>query len=124
MYFSHRYNQMAFCSVYYLTVLTCASMWMTYCTFSCCCYASVCRKHVQRLCMVVTAVEVLPLKSDSFSISSPRSPVTVRDCLTFRFVSLIERGEKRKRQEGGKKWSGGGGEEEGERGGNVGEQEE
>lgn len=51
-----------------------------------------------RLCMVVVVVvveEVLPLKSASFSMSSPRSPVTVRDCLTFRFVSLTKRGEKK-----------------------------
>lgn len=35
----------------------------------------------------------LPLKSASFSTSSPRSPVTVRDCFTFRFVSLREGGQ-------------------------------
>lgn len=37
---------------------------------------------------------VLPLKSASFSISSPRSPVTGRACLTFRFVSLRKRKRK------------------------------
>ena len=40
--------------------------------------------------VIIITVEVLPLKSASFSISSPRSPVTVRDCLTFRFVSLTK----------------------------------
>jgi len=46
------------------------------------------------VCMCVcvcVCVSVLPLKSASFSTSSPRSPVTVRACLTFRFVSLRRR---------------------------------
>lgn len=49
----------------------------------------------------------LPLKSASFSTSSPRSPVTVRDCFTFRFVSLGEGGQSLSML-GAKKKSGGG----------------
>ncbi len=39
----------------------------------------------------MVVVKVSPLKSASFSMSSPRSPVTERACLTFRLVSLWKR---------------------------------